>query len=622
MRGGRGPPGSGAAAALDGRRVQGRGSAMSPAAPPSVALLWGDDDLATARAVDGIAAAHAAGSGIPLERWEVRGDAGAAGDMIGQIVERLSTPVMFGGGTMAVVNNVGPLLRRNDHRDALFGAIGTLAPGNAICFVEATPSGTKAVPQKRLADAITAAGGIVREFRSPKGGGLTAFIEAEARERQVALGVGAAKELATRIGGFVQEGDAERRQQTRIAATELEKLALYKGDRYVEVDDVRALVAEAIPNSVWALTDAVGERRVARASEMLDRLLDTTPEPVILNVLHRRIRELLEVADRMAAGEALPAIGRAMKIASEFRMRNLAAQARAWSVDELRDALDGLLELDAMVKGAPRSDRRPRPAPPCVPPVGGRPGRPPRVALMQLAPSLHRLGNGLVNSYLLEESGQVTIIDAGVSGYWKDLPTELAAMGRTVEDVRAIVLTHGHSDHIGFAERMRRERGTPVRVHELDAALARGEVPNPSKGLGPTKIRPLLEFLLYAGLRGGLRNHPIKEVATFGDGATLDLPGSPRVILVPGHTPGSAALHVPSHDALFVGDAFATKAVTTGEEGPRVAPFTADADEAVRSLARIEGLEARWVLPGHGQAWTAEWTEAIRLVRERAASQR
>ena len=340
---------------MDGRGAQGRVSAMSPSAPPSVALLWGDDDLATARAVDGIAAAHAAGSGAPLERWEVRGDAGGAGDMIGQIVERLSTPVMFGGGTLAVVNNVGPLLRRNDHRDALFGAIGILAPGNAICFVEATPSGTKAVPQKRLADAITAAGGIVREFRSPKGGGLTAFIEAEARERQVALGVGAAKELATRIGGFVQEGDAERRQQTRIAATELEKLALYKGDRYVEVDDVRALVAEAIPSSVWALTDAVGERRVARASEMLDRLLDSTPEPVILNVLHRRIRELLEVADRMAAGEALPAIGRAMKIASEFRMRNLAAQARTWSVDELRDALDGLLELDAMVKGAPRS---------------------------------------------------------------------------------------------------------------------------------------------------------------------------------------------------------------------------------------------------------------------------
>ena len=240
---------------------------------------------------------------------------------------------------------------------------------------------------------------------------------------------------------------------------------------------------------------------------------------------------------------------------------------------------------------------------------------------MQLAASLHRIGNGLINSYLVEESGEVTIVDAGVPGYWGDLPDELARMGRSIEDVRAIVLTHGHSDHIGFAERMRRERHTPVSVHELDAALARGEIPNPAKGLGPTRIGPLVRFLLYAGLRGGLRNRPLGEVATFGDGATLDVPGSPRVILVPGHTPGSAALHVPGHDALFVGDAFATKAVTTGEEGPRVAPFTADAAEAVRSLARIETLEARWVLPGHGEAWTGGVAEAVKLVRDRAGPQ-
>jgi glyoxylase-like metal-dependent hydrolase (beta-lactamase superfamily II) len=237
---------------------------------------------------------------------------------------------------------------------------------------------------------------------------------------------------------------------------------------------------------------------------------------------------------------------------------------------------------------------------------------------MQLAPSLQRLGNGLINAYLVEEAGEVTIIDAGVPGYWGDLPAELATMGRSIEDVRAIVLTHGHSDHIGFAERMRRERHTPVQVHELDAALARGEVPNPAKGLGPTRLGPLIRFLVYAGMRGGLRNRPLGEVATFGDGATLDVPGSPRVILVPGHTPGNAALHVPTHDALFVGDAFATKAVTTGDEGPRVAPFTADAEEAVRSLARIEHLEAQWVLPGHGEAWTGGVAEAVRLVRERA----
>ncbi len=223
---------------------------------------------------------------------------------------------------------------------------------------------------------------------------------------------------------------------------------------------------------------------------------------------------------------------------------------------------------------------------------------------MQLAPGLHRLGNGLINAYLLADGGAVTIIDAGVPGYWGDLPAELAAMGRTIEDVRAIVLTHGHSDHIGFAERGRRERGWPVHVHELDATLARGEVPNPAKGLGPVKIGPLLSFLWFGARHGGLRTTVLKEVATYGDGAMLDVPGSPRVILVPGHTPGSVALHVPSHDALFAGDALATKAVTTGATGPLIAPFTADPDEARRSLERLRGIEAHWLLPGHGLPWT------------------
>jgi len=69
---------------------------------------------------------------------------------------------------------------------------------------------------------------------------------------------------------------------------------------------------------------------------------------------------------------------------------------------------------------------------------------------MKLAPSIHRLGGGLVNSYLIEEAGEVTIIDAGVPGYWSDLPGELAAMGRTIEDVRALVLTHGRLRQTGL----------------------------------------------------------------------------------------------------------------------------------------------------------------------------
>jgi glyoxylase-like metal-dependent hydrolase (beta-lactamase superfamily II) len=236
---------------------------------------------------------------------------------------------------------------------------------------------------------------------------------------------------------------------------------------------------------------------------------------------------------------------------------------------------------------------------------------------VRIAPSIHRIGeNSIVNSYLVAEAGEVTIIDAGVPGYYDDIPRELAAMGRTVADVRALLLTHGHSDHIGFAERLRHERGVPVWVHQDDAALARGEVPNPAKGFGPARLAPLTGFLWFAMRHGGLRTPRLKEVATYGDGATLDVPGSPRVILVPGHTPGSAALHVPTLDALFVGDAFATYAVTTGARGPRVAPFTADRDVAVASLERLEHISASLALPGHGDPWTEGIADAVKRVRD------
>ncbi|HEY4752712.1 MAG TPA: MBL fold metallo-hydrolase, partial [Candidatus Limnocylindrales bacterium] len=110
------------------------------------------------------------------------------------------------------------------------------------------------------------------------------------------------------------------------------------------------------------------------------------------------------------------------------------------------------------------------------------------------------------------------------------------------------------------------------------------------------------------------------HVATFGDGATLDLPGAPRVVLVPGHTPGSAALHLPGQGALFVGDALATYAVTTGERGPQLAPFTADRDQALASLGRLEGLDAGLVLPGHGDAFTGAPAQAVLLTRRAEAT--
>ncbi len=238
---------------------------------------------------------------------------------------------------------------------------------------------------------------------------------------------------------------------------------------------------------------------------------------------------------------------------------------------------------------------------------------------MQIARSLHQLGSSLVNSYLVEDGGFVTVVDAGLPGYWRLLPDELAAMGRSLDDVRALVLTHGDTDHVGFAARLHRERGVDVYVHELDAGRVLGKAKKPGGAWGRMRPGATLRFLSYAAWNGGFRVRPVAEVREFRDEATLDVPGLPRVISLPGHTPGSVAFHVASVDALFVGDALTTRSVLTGEAGPQPAPFTADPKVAAESLARIEAVQARWVLPGHGEPWSGGVPEAIRRYREAAA---
>ncbi len=317
-----------------------------------LAYFWGDDELSAARAVEALQATLAAETGAPPERWDIRGERTRAGEQIARLQERVATPAMFGGGSLAVVSNPGPLLQSTEHRTSFMAALGLVAPGNALVVLDATQSGAKAPSQKRLADAMTAAGGSIRKYESPRRGALAGWIENEARQRNLQLAPGAAKTLAERIGGLV-EADVDRRYLTRIAALELDKLALYRGDGPITTDDVTALVAEAIPGSLWAFADAFSDRKVTAALTVLDRLLDVTPEPVLLAVLHRRVRELLELGDRLGSGERLAAAARAMGINSEFVADNRSRQAKAWSTDELTAAIHGLVELDAMVKGAP-----------------------------------------------------------------------------------------------------------------------------------------------------------------------------------------------------------------------------------------------------------------------------
>lgn len=213
---------------------------------------------------------------------------------------------------------------------------------------------------------------------------------------------------------------------------------------------------------------------------------------------------------------------------------------------------------------------------------------------------LLRIGDDIIAVHAIVTEEGVTLIDAGLPGDLRMLRSALAAEGLSLDDIRGIVLTHGDSDHIGVAERLRVDHGVPVHIHEADAALATGRTRARGVKADAWRLGPSLGFL-WAGIRrGGLRTRHVADVRTIADGEVLDLPGNPEIIAIPGHTPGSVAIRVPDVGALFLGDAITTRHVLTGADGARLAPFSDDKQATRKSLEKLRGLPESRIFPGHG----------------------
>jgi len=225
-----------------------------------------------------------------------------------------------------------------------------------------------------------------------------------------------------------------------------------------------------------------------------------------------------------------------------------------------------------------------------------------------VAPGIHRLSHAYVNCYFVEDASGVTIVDAALPATWMHVRRVLTAIGRTPHEVRALVLTHAHFDHLGFARRIRDEWGVPVYAHLADHDIAAH--PYRYAHENPRSIYPILHpravVPLAAMVRAGALAVPgLDEVIEIEPGAELDVPGSPRVVFSPGHTFGHCALHIASADALLCGDAVVTFNPYTAGYGAQIVSgaATADSEQALVSLEVLAATGARLVLPGHGRSW-------------------
>jgi glyoxylase-like metal-dependent hydrolase (beta-lactamase superfamily II) len=235
---------------------------------------------------------------------------------------------------------------------------------------------------------------------------------------------------------------------------------------------------------------------------------------------------------------------------------------------------------------------------------------------------IQRAGTRLVNWYLLEDGGKVTVVDAGLPAYRPQLEPALAAIGRSLADVEAIVLTHAHIDHVGFAQILQDERGTPVFVHQLEVPQATtGKPPKTEKSWVGAVLRHkrAREIVFHIARNGGARPPKVASVQTFADGDELDVPGRPRAIATPGHSPGHCVLHVPGDGAVMTGDALCGWNTVTGEQGPILPPveFNNSTAAARASLERIEQIDAGTLYFGHGEPWTGGCAAAVAEARER-----
>lgn len=242
-----------------------------------------------------------------------------------------------------------------------------------------------------------------------------------------------------------------------------------------------------------------------------------------------------------------------------------------------------------------------------------------------VANGIHLLQHANVNCWLIEGDGGLTLVDAGLPRAWNKLGAAIRALGYRPEDLRAVVLTHAHFDHLGMAQRLVDRLSIPVMAHTAEAALVghpyryAHENPIAAYPISHPAAVPILASMVVAGaasVKG------LDEFTRLPQEGELDVPGRPRVIATPGHTFGHVALHFPDRDAVIAGDALVTLDPYTARTGPRIVAgaATADSELALQSLEAIAQTKAGRVLPGHGEPWLHGAAEAVQIAIDKGPS--
>ncbi len=210
---------------------------------------------------------------------------------------------------------------------------------------------------------------------------------------------------------------------------------------------------------------------------------------------------------------------------------------------------------------------------------------------MLIFPDIHRVDGVSCNVYIITEPDGLTIIDAGMPGAERRILGAISALGRSPRDVRHILLTHQHVDHIGGLAALTQATGAQTWASAGDTPAIEGHAQREAPH-GPVGV--IFRAVFFPRLRPAVISHIVREGDTV---PILSGEGGLRVVETPGHTLGHVSFYLPARKLLFAGDA-----VRSGSGRLAVPPamLNLDTPMALRSVGKLAALDSEVCLPGHG----------------------